>query len=87
MNGYSFRKESSHILLLDAGHHHAGAALLPVDGRGDLPGCSELQAVHHSDDLVKIPARGSGIQQRQLEPLVGADDEDSSAVITSSSQA
>ena len=80
------RKELLCLLLRDRWDDHALAALLPVHRSGHLLGCGELEAVDHSDDLVKIPARGSGIQQRQLEPLVGADDEDSSAVITSSSQ-
>jgi len=78
MDGHSFRKESSNVLLLDAGHHHAGAALLPVHRGGHLLGGGELEAVDHSDDLVKVTAGGGGVEQRQLQPLVRTDDEDSS---------
>ena len=78
MDSDSLGEESSHVLLLDAGHHHAGASLLPVDGRGDLLGGGELETVNDSDDLVKVAARGGWVEQRQLQPLVRADDEDGS---------
>merc|ERR1711872_275677 len=60
MDGHSFRKESSNVLLLDARHHHAGAALLPVHWGGHLLGRGELEAVDHADDLVEVPAGGGG---------------------------
>ena len=85
MDGHSFREESGHVLLLDPGHHHAGASLLPVHRSGHLPGGGQLEAVHHPDDLVKVPARGGRVQQGQLQPLVRPDDEDSSTNKTNKS--
>ena len=82
MDSDSLGEESSHVLLLDARHHHAGPSLLPVHRSGHLPGGGQLEAVHHPDDLVKVPARGGRVQQGQLQPLVRADDEDSSGKTT-----
>ena len=50
----SLGDETSHVLLLDAGDHHAGSALLPVHWGGDLPCGRQLETVHHTDDLVKV---------------------------------
>merc|ERR1739838_875734 len=60
-------EESSGVLLLDPGHHHAAATLLPVHGSGHLPGGSELQAVHPPEDLIKVPACGCRVEKRQLQ--------------------
>ena len=68
-------EEPSSVLLLDPRHHHAAAPLLPVHRGGHLPGSSQLQAIHHPEDLVKVPAGGSWVEQGQLQPLVRPDDE------------
>ena len=81
----SLGDETSHVLLLDAGDHHAGSALLPVHWGGDLPGGRQLETVHHTDDLVKVTSSGGRVQQGQLQPLVGTNHEHSSTIITMSS--
>ena len=40
-------EQSGGILLLDPGHDHAAATLLPVHWGGHLPGGGKLQAVHN----------------------------------------
>jgi hypothetical protein len=51
-------------------------ALLPVGGGGDLVFRGELHGVEDAEDLVEVAAGGHGIAELQLDPLVGADDED-----------
>lgn len=50
-----------------------GGMYLPISRGGhSFSGC-ELERVHHSQDLVKVASGGGGIEQRQLQPLVGTD--------------
>merc|ERR1719186_1993698 len=72
-------EESGGVLLLDPGHHHTAAALLPVHRGGHLPGGGELQAVHNPEDLVKVPACGCWVEERQFQPSVWANHKHSSA--------
>ena len=65
-------EQSGSILLLDPGHDHAAATLLPVHWGGHLPGGGQLQAVHNPEDLIEVPAGGGRIENRQLEPPVWA---------------
>lgn len=48
---------------------------LPVGWGGHSLGGRELERVHRSQDLVKVASGGGGVEQRQLQPLVGTDDE------------
>mmetsp|Transcript_22483 Transcript_22483/g.58632 ORF Transcript_22483/g.58632 Transcript_22483/m.58632 type:complete len:297 (-) Transcript_22483:32-922(-) len=63
------------VLVAQGGHHHALVAVGPVGGGGHAVHSRELQGVDHAQDLVKVAPRGGGVQQRELELLVGADDE------------
>ena len=72
----ALREEPSSVLLLNPRHHHAAAPLLPVHRGGHLPSSSQLQAVHHPEDLVEVPAGGSRVEQGQLQPLVRPNDKD-----------
>ena len=78
----SLGDETSHVLLLEAGDHHAGSALLPVHWGSDLPGGRQLETVHHTDDLVKVTSSGGRVQQGQLQPLFRTNHEHSSTNIT-----
>jgi len=69
-------EESSSIFLFHSRHHHAAAASLPVNRCGHLAGGCELEAVNHSQDLVKVSPCCGWVEQRQLQPLVRANDED-----------
>lgn len=48
---------------------------LPVGWGGHSLGGRELERVHRSQDLVKVASGGGGVEQGQLQPLVGTDDE------------
>ena len=84
-------EETSSIFLLDSRNHHAAPTSLPVNRRGHLAGGGELEAVNHSEDFVEVSScwrkfsvklisfvkktcRG-WVQERQLQPLVRANDE------------
>jgi len=69
-------EESSSICLFHSRHHHAAAASLPVNRCGHLAGGCELEAVNHSQDLVKVSPCCGRVEEGQLQPLVWANDED-----------
>lgn len=48
-----------------------GGTYLPISWGGHSLGGCELERVHRSQDLVKVAPGGGGIEQRQLQPLVG----------------
>ena len=75
MNLESLGEDARSILHLDTGDHHAGSSLSPVHRSGHLPPGGQLETVDHSDDLIEVSAGGGGVEQRQLQPLVGADHE------------
>lgn len=79
VNCDTFGEELRHLLLLDTGHHHAGAPLPPVYGCGHLLAGGQLETVHHSEDLVKVASSCCRVEERQLESLVWTNDEDCSA--------
>jgi len=51
-------------------------SLAPVHGRRYLVLVAELQRVNHTKNLVKVPARGSGVGNRQANNFLRVDDED-----------
>jgi len=69
-------EESSSICLFHSRHHHAAAASLPVNRCGHLAGGCELEAVNHSQDLIKVSPCCGRVEEGQLQPLVWANDED-----------
>jgi len=69
-------EEASSIFLFHSRHHHATAASLPVNRCCHLAGRCQLQAVNHSQDLIKVPPCCSRVEEGQLQPLVWANDED-----------
>merc|ERR1719206_1612105 len=68
-------EETSSIFLLHTRNHHAAPTSLPVNRRGHLASGSELEAVDNSEDFVEVSSCGGGVQERQLQPLVRANDE------------
>merc|ERR1712055_1098287 len=68
-------EETSSIFLLHTRNHHAAPTSLPVNRRGHLASGSELEAVNHSEDFVEVSSCGGWVQERQLQPLVRANDE------------
>jgi len=68
-------EETSSIFLLHSRNHHAAPTSLPVNRRGHLAGGGELEAVNHSEDFVEVSSCGGWVQERQLQPLVRANDE------------
>merc|ERR1719430_811113 len=65
-------EETSSIFLLHTRNHHAAPTSLPVNRRGHLASGSELEAVDHSEDFVKVSSCRGWVQERQLQPLVRA---------------
>merc|ERR1719394_847259 len=68
-------EETSSIFLLHTRNHHAAPTSLPVNRRGHFASGSELEAVNHSEDFVEVSSCGGWVQERQLQPLVRANDE------------
>ena len=61
-----FGEEAWSILWLDTWGHNNLASLPPVNGGGHLPPGGQLEAVNGADDLIKVPASCSRIQDGQL---------------------
>merc|ERR1711928_216080 len=62
-------EETSSIFLLHTRNHHAAPTSLPVNRRGHLASGSELE------DVVEVSSCRGWVEERQLQPLVRANDE------------
>ena len=73
-------EEAWSILWLDTWGHNNLASLPPVNRGGHLPPGGQLEAVNCADDLVKVPASCSRIQDGQLQLLIRTNHKHSSEV-------
>ena len=76
LDGAETGEEGGSLLVGDRGVNNDIVAVLPVGGGGDSVLVTNLERVHHAQDLVKVATGRGRVRQGQADGLLGVNDED-----------